>query len=334
MLLSISVIFFIVLQIFFSANAHKFNLIDKPSARKKHIGSIPTVGGISIILSLLFYYSFSDLNNNLQIIILTSLIVFISGLLDDIFKLSVLSRIVLQSIACLILISFGFKIISLGYYEIIGTLNLELLSVPFSIIAIILLTNSINWVDGIDGLASTTYLQSYTAINIILIFNGNVTEFDTLYNLLFINLLIFTFINMNKLPLLKSFLGDSGSTLIGYLLASYLIYIYVYNQFTIHPILIAWTVAFPIFNIISVMIIRISKLKNPFSPDRLHMHHYLQDIGFSDERVVIMLFCFACTLSFIGSCLFYSFGSLISLIFFIIIFIFYIILNFIYANKN
>lgn len=332
MLLSISVIVFIVLQIFFSANAHKFNLIDKPGARKKHIGSIPTVGGISLILSLLFYYLLSDLNNSLQIIILTSLIVFISGLLDDIFKLSVLSRVILQLIACLILISYGFKIVSLGYYEILGTLNLKLLSVPFSIIAIILLTNSINWIDGIDGLASTTYLQSFSAISMILIYNGNITEFDTIYNLLFINLLIFTLINMNRLPLYKSFLGDSGSTLIGYLLASYLIY--VSNQLTVHPILIAWTVAFPIFNIISVMIIRISKLKNPFSPDRLHMHHYLQDVGFSDERVVIMLFCFACTLSFIGSFLFYSFGSLISLIFFIIIFIFYIILNFIYANKN
>tara|TARA_Y100000816_G_C26103176_1_gene585260 strand:+ start:2146 stop:3144 length:999 start_codon:yes stop_codon:yes gene_type:complete len=332
MLLFISVIIFIVLQIFFSANAHKFNLIDKPGARKKHIGSIPTVGGISIILSLLFYYLLSDLNNSLQIIILTSLIVFISGLLDDIFKLSVLSRVILQLIACIILISYGFKIVSLGYYEILGTLNLELLSVPFSIIAIILLTNSINWIDGIDGLASTTYLQSFSAINMILIFNGNITEFDTIYNLLFINLLIFTLINMNRLPLYKSFLGDSGSTLIGYLLASYLIY--VSNQLIVHPILIAWTVAFPIFNIISVMIIRISKLKNPFSPDRLHMHHYLQDVGFSDERVVIMLFCFACTLSFIGSFLFYSFGSLISLIFFIIIFILYIILNFIYANKN
>ena len=167
-----------------------------------------------------------------------------------------------------------------------------------------------------------------------MLIDGNVFELNTIYTLLFVNLCFFILINMNKLPILKSFLGDSGSVLIGYLLACYLIYIFISESIKIHPIMIAWIIAFPIFNIITVMILRAIKFKNPFSPDRLHVHHRLQDIGLSDGKIVLMLFSFASILSFFGTFIFYYFGPLISLILFIIIFTIYIILNFIYANKN
>ena len=187
MLLFFSFIIFILSQIIFSRNAQRLHLIDKPGTRKKHIGMIPTVGGISIFFSLLFYYIFGNLNEYFKLIFFTSSIIFISGLLDDIFKLSVFTRIVLQLIACFMLIFYNFKIVSLGEYGALGTINLGLLSIPFSIIAIMLLTNAINWIDGIDGLASSIYLQSFIAINIVMLIDGNVFELNTIYTLLFVN---------------------------------------------------------------------------------------------------------------------------------------------------
>ena len=183
---------------------------------------IPTVGGVSLFLSLFIFYLLADISQNYKLILLTSLIVFLSGLLDDIFKLSVLTRVLLQLAACLILILNGFRVLYLGEYEILGNLSLGVISIPFSIIAIMLLTNSINWIDGLDGLASIIYLQSYFAINAFLFFYGNNIEYISIYLVLFLNLLIFIFINMNKLPITKSFLGDSGSILIGYLLSCHM----------------------------------------------------------------------------------------------------------------
>ncbi len=334
MLLIITLSIFVISQIILSHYAKALNLIDKPDDRKKHEGNIPTVGGVSLFLSLFIFYLLADISQNYKLILLTSLIVFLSGLLDDIFKLSVLTRVLLQLAACLILILNGFRVLYLGEYEILGNLSLGVISIPFSIIAIMLLTNSINWIDGLDGLASIIYLQSYFAINAFLFFYGNNIEYISIYSVLFLNLLIFIFINMNKLPITKSFLGDSGSILIGYLLSCHMIHINISPEINIHPILIAWAVGFPIFNIITVMLLRALKLNNPFSPDRLHLHHVLQDRGINDGSIVLILFSFAAFLSLIGGFIFYFFGSFVSLLSFIFIFILYISLNFIYAYRN
>ena len=188
MLLIITLSIFVISQIILSHYAKALNLIDKPDDRKKHEGNIPTVGGVSLFLSLFIFYLLADISQNYKLILLTSLIVFLSGLLDDIFKLSVLTRVLLQLAACLILILNGFRVLYLGEYEILGNLSLGVISIPFSIIAIMLLTNSINWIDGLDGLASIIYLQSYFAINAFLFFYGNNIEYISIYSVLFLNL--------------------------------------------------------------------------------------------------------------------------------------------------
>ena len=131
MLLIITLSIFVISQIILSHYAKVLNLIDKPDDRKKHEGNIPTVGGVSLFLSLFIFYLLADISQNYKLILLTSLIVFLSGLLDDIFKLSVLTRVLLQLAACLILILNGFRVLYLGEYEILG--NLESWSDIYSI---------------------------------------------------------------------------------------------------------------------------------------------------------------------------------------------------------
>lgn len=325
---------FVVSNILLSYYAKILKLIDKPNERKKHFGEVPIVGGISLFLSLICFYFIGSIDSTIKLILLTSVLIFISGFLDDLLRLGVLIRVVIHLISAFLMAYFGVKLINLGSYEIIGLVNLSYIAIPFTIISVVLLTNSFNWIDGIDGLATVMFLQSLLAIVILLWINKSYINFDSIFTLLILNSIFFLFFNLGLTFTGKIFLGDSGSVLLGYLLSWILIYFVVSDKFILHPVLVAWSIAFPVFDIISTIIKRIFLKRNPFLPDRLHMHHYLQDRGYGDGRVLVMLLCFASMLSISGAFLFHFFGSLVSLIIFIITFIFYIIFNFIYANKN
>ncbi len=324
---------FIVLNILLSNYAKILKLIDKPNERKKHIGEVPIVGGISLILSLFCFYFIGSIDNTIKLILLTSIPIFISGFLDDLLRLSVLIRVIIHIIAAFLMVYFGIKLLSLGSYEIIGTLNLGFIAVPFTIISVVLLTNSFNWIDGIDGLATIMFLQSLLAIVVFLIINKSYFELDSIFTLLILNSFLFLFFNLGIISSGKMFLGDSGSVLLGYLLSWILIYFVVSEKYILHPVLVAWSIAFPIFDIISTIIKRILLKKNPFSPDRLHLHHFLQDKNLNDKLVLFILFIISVILSLVGGLLFYYLGAIYALVAFIIIFISYIFINLIYVIK-
>ena len=328
-----SLFVFLISNIFLTQYAKTLKLIDKPDERKRHTGEVPIVGGISLLLSLSCFYLTGNLDNTLKLILLTSIPIFISGFLDDLLKLSVLIRVVIHIIASFFMVYFGIKLLSLGSYEIIGTINLSYIAVPFTVISVVLLTNSFNWIDGIDGLATIMFLQSLVAIVVFLIINKSYFELDSIFTLLILNSFMFLFFNLGLIFSGKIFLGDSGSVLLGYLLSWILIYFVVSEQYILHPVLVAWSIAFPIFDIISTIIKRIFLKRNPFSPDRLHLHHFLQDKKLNDKLVLIILSIISVTLSLIGGLMFYYLGAIYCLAAFIIIFISYIFINLIYVIK-
>ena len=120
---------FVVSNILLSYYAKILKLIDKPNERKKHFGEVPIVGGISLFLSLICFYFIGSIDSTIKLILLTSVLIFISGFLDDLLRLGVLIRAVIHLISAFLMAYFGVKLINLGSYEIIGLVNLSYIAI-------------------------------------------------------------------------------------------------------------------------------------------------------------------------------------------------------------
>ena len=317
----------------FSPIAKKFNLLDIPNQRKKHLGKIPLIGGIIIFLNLFIYILFNNNDYHLIIIFSSSFIVLIIGILDDAIDISISIRLIFLFIATLVVIGSGLSIIDIGNYYYFYPIKLGIFGVLLTVLAVIGLTNSINFIDGIDGLC--TLISIVCLLSIVLYGNilGNYSSFDFIYILISI-LFIFLIFNFGIIKNFKIFLGDSGSILLGFLISWLLIYYSHPSVAAIHPVLTIWCVSIPIFDFICVVIKRILNKKNPFYSDRTHIHHILIHRGFSHHLCLFIILLLSVLFSFIGGIVFYFNGPLFSLILFILCIILYTFINYRYSIKQ
>lgn len=294
--------------------SYKLNLVDKPSKRKIHSRPVAFTGGLIISFLYIFSIYLFD-NNDLSLIISIALLIAIVGFIDDIFYLNIVNKLSLQIIPIFYLIIINdFNLVSIGYYGFFK-LNLNSFSIPFTLLAVAFLINSFNYFDGLDGTLGFTSI-SVIAILYFLTFNKN---FELYLIILLIPLLAFLFFNFSIFNLPKLFLGDSGSLLLGFVIAFTLIYIS--NQNIVHPILLAWSVVIFVYEFLSLNILRIKNKKNIFNAGLDHLHHRLykktNSIFLSNFYLVfINIFLFL-----IGYISFVFISSLISLILFISLFV-------------
>ena len=232
-----SLISFLIL-IFVTKISYKFNLLDIPNKRKKHQKPTAYTGGLALsfiyIISILLF----DINNEkLNLILPIAFLIAIIGFIDDKYHLNIGEKLSLQIFTIIYLIIVeNFNLNHLGDYNYFR-LELSSVSIPFTLLSVIFLINSFNYFDGLDGTLSFTTI-SVLAILYFLIADENLKIF--LITIL-IPLLIFLFFNFSILKLPKLFLGDSGSLLLGFIVAFTLIYIE--NHKDVHPILLAWSIA-------------------------------------------------------------------------------------------
>ena len=169
---------------FFSFFAKKFNLVDLPDHRKLHTGEIPLLGGFCTYLSIIvisFYYNFSY---EVNLILYSSGIILFLGLIDDSKQIGVTIRLTAQIITCLVVINGGLSIVDLGEYHTFEPFNLGILGFLLTCLAILALTNGINFIDGIDGLASGLIIISLFSIYIYSYFEGNLNDIEIVIFLL------------------------------------------------------------------------------------------------------------------------------------------------------
>ena len=312
----------IIILFFLHFLAIKFKILDYPNDRKNHKGNIPLIGGLFIFSSLCLIAPFIKFDYWLLVILLSSIIVLFSGFLDDKYQIGIIPRLLAQLIATVIVIGSGISIVSIGtYFDY--QINLGIYSIFFTIICVVGLTNAINFIDGVDGLSSSIALVSLFFIGF---FSYMESTFDNheLLIYLFISLLIFLFSNFNLL-LPKSFLGDAGSMLVGFLIGWFLIFYSHPDNNYFHPVLCIWIVTLPVYDLLSVFIRRVYKKTNPFKPDRRHIHHLLISYGLSHKFVLMIIIIFSiCTSSF-GYLIFKLYGSTASLFMFFFLLIIYLL---------
>ncbi len=272
--------------------ALKFGFVDKPCIRKRHTNPTPPIGGIAIFLGVLLTLWFYDINLPQQTaFILAMTLLVIVGAIDDHVNLNVKIRLTAQIFAALIMTEIAdIKIIDMGTLFGNGTVYLEGFSTILTVFAVVGGINAFNMIDGIDGLSGSSSLISISLVALLAVFYNQ--PLIVHIGLLFIGAIsAFLIFNLRIFGRKKGliFLGDSGSTLLGYVICWLIISASQGEQRIIPPVLVLWLIAVPLFDSICIMLRRIQKGKSPFAPDREHLHHILPLKGFSVNQTLITI---------------------------------------------
>ncbi|MCX7857680.1 MAG: undecaprenyl/decaprenyl-phosphate alpha-N-acetylglucosaminyl 1-phosphate transferase [Deltaproteobacteria bacterium] len=273
----------------------RFGFLDVPNARKVHTTPVPRVGGICMVIgtfiSSLFFF---EKDPFLKWFFLATSIIFISGIIDDIYGHGPWSKFFAQVLAALVIIVFGnVKIINLGALLPEGWLIPDYVSVPLTLIAIVGVTNAINLADGLDGLAGGICLFIFACLTFIAYLLEN-----TLIAFLSIAIsgAIFGFLHFNTHPA-TIFMGDTGSQFLGFSAITIAIKI-SQEEATLSPLIPVLLLGFPVLDTLTVMIQRYKEGRPILRADRNHFHHKLMGLGFSHSEAVLIIYMIQAVLTF------------------------------------
>ena len=270
--------------------ARKTGMVDIPDKRKIHKYPTPRTGGLAIFAGvLLSLILFVTINKSIIILLTSSLIIFFTGIMDDMYDLSPWIKLFWQFVAATVVIFWGgirFKIG--GNYS--GFLNFEVISIIISYLWIIGVTNAINLIDGMDGLAGGISFFSFGALTFISFLKGFYIQ--GIISSLFLGSIV-AFLNFN-LPPAIIFLGDAGSLLLGFNIAVLSLSVSYKTGTVIAIIFPALFVLIPVADTILAFIRRVLKGKNPLTnPDKGHIHHKLLLLKFSINQALIIFYFFS-----------------------------------------
>ena len=271
--------------------AERVGAVDVPKDnRRMHDHPIPRMGGLAIFLGfLLSTLVFVPLSQSLRGMLLGAILIVILGIFDDIYALPALPKLLVQIVAALIAVFHG------NVIEVVSNPNhfsdnpywvLGAWSVPVTVIWIVAITNAVNLIDGLDGLAvGVAAISSLTMLVIAMLVSENVVALT----MAALAGGCIGFMPYNQNPA-KIFMGDTGSTFLGFVLAT----VSIQGLFKFYTI-ISFAVPFlmlglPLFDTCFAILRRISKGQNPMSPDRSHVHHRLIDMGFNQKQAVGILY--------------------------------------------
>ncbi|HSR65397.1 MAG TPA: UDP-N-acetylglucosamine 2-epimerase [Xanthomonadaceae bacterium] len=285
--------------------ARRLGLVDRPDERKRHRGRVPLIGGLCFFLGMLVglvYLGYID--RLVAALLVPAALIVMTGLVDDLHSLSVRSRLVVQGCVVFIVIAAtGIYLDSAGRVLGSNELRFGLLGIPLTIFAVIGLINAFNMLDGIDGLAASQAMASIAAI--LLYAHSDLAPFGTLLLLqvLFAALVPYLCVNLGWPDGRKIFMGDAGSTLIGFLLGWSLIFLSHRGVDRIAPVDALWCVALPVMDTLAVMARRMRDGRSPFKPDRQHLHHLLLEAGCTPRQVLLLMLGASAVLAAFGAAL-------------------------------
>ena len=285
-------------------------LFDEPDERKVHKIVIPTLGGLGIfagfiLATLLGTPAVHGASRELQYFAAAALVIFFLGIKDDILILSAAKKFIGQLIAAGIIIKFGGVQLN-NMHGLLGiTVIPRMASIVLTLFTIIVITNSFNLIDGVDGLAGSLGLLTTFVFGLYFYYIGQLTYAVMAFSLAgsLVGFLIYNFSPA------KIFMGDTGSLLIG-LTNSILVikFINIASSPAVKlPLESAPAIGFailivPLFDTLRVFGLRILDRRSPFSPDRTHIHHFLLDLGFSHRMVTFT--CVLINIAFIAMAFF------------------------------
>ena len=276
--------------------AYKIGAVDIPKdKRRMHDHPIPRLGGLAIFIGFVItVLIFSQADRQLRGILLGACLIVAVGVVDDSHPLGAGIKFILQIVAALIAVWHGVVIQAIASPFPFGEpyWDFGIMAVPITVIWIVAVTNSVNLIDGLDGLADgVSTIAALTMLIIALLLR------DLKMAVICAALVgaCVGFIPYNRNPA-KIFMGDTGATFLGYMLATVsvtgLFKLYAVISFIVPFIILG----FPIFDTASAFTRRILKGQNPMKADRSHTHHKLIDMGMNQKQAVATLYLIATVL--------------------------------------
>lgn len=293
---SIGIVFFtgFLLSLLFTPLSSRFaaalNLIDVPNGRSVHASSIPKTGGIAIALSffltIVLTVKYSGL---LPAILVGGIIICLVGFIDDRWRLSAVQKLFGQIVSVMVFMRIGnISLSGFGDLLAIGEIQFGGFCYFMTLFGMVGVINAFNLSDGLDGLASGIGLIASLFLAILAF---EYSQWHILLILIALAGVIFGFLRFNTHPA-KLFMGDTGSLLIGFVIAAACVELTECTGIglSVKPITVAYMVSLPIIDTLYVMGNRAIKKMRPFYPDKTHIHHRLMNLGLSHGTTVIFIY--------------------------------------------
>lgn len=281
-------------------------LMDNPNVRSSHKVATPSLGGMAFYLVLIvsLYFNHSYDRHDISISLYPPLIIlFFLGLKDDLVVLSPITKLFGQMASCMfIVMDPSFQVTSLHGFCGIYTIPVWL-GISIVLILMLIIINSFNLIDGIDGLAAFIGIVAFSCFTVVFFFADR--YFCMLTCLVMVGILIgFLFFNLSTKN--KIFMGDTGSMLIGFMLGVMSIRLMTLDQLSLNklpfeavdvPVIIVAFLIVPLFDTARVFTVRLLQGKGLFTPDKNHLHHVLieaYDLPHATASLSVAIFHIVC----------------------------------------
>jgi UDP-GlcNAc:undecaprenyl-phosphate GlcNAc-1-phosphate transferase len=275
--------------------AHLKNLLDTPNGRTVHQSLTPRLGGVAIFAGFMSALTiFAPLGNGVQQLLAGCIILFFVGLKDDMVTISVMKKFIGQLLATgVVMIMADVRITS--FQGILGIETLPMgFSYGFTFVVIVGVTNAINLIDGLDGLAGTMVLIISSSFGYYFYRYGGATYSNYAFVAVCLigGMLGFLRYNFHKASI---FMGDTGSLVCGFIVSILAIQFIEMGNGTgqpfgnVAPAVTLGILFVPLFDTLRVFTLRALAGKSPFAPDKNHVHHRIMALGFSQISTVLLL---------------------------------------------
>lgn len=268
--------------------ARSVGLVDKPGGRKTHEGHVPVVGGLAMLAGVMVGL-LSDHQSSIEqgYLIASLLTLVLVGAVDDRYDLPAAVRFLAQILATLLMIYGANRYVGhIGHAFFGGVVELGVFSVPFTLLIVLTAINAFNMFDGSDGVAGAQALIGLVFLSLAALLSGSTVEMAIALSLMgsVLGFLLFNWPS-KRTKNMRAFMGDAGSTMLGFTLAWLSVGLSQGDEAVISPVVTLWIFALPIYDLFSSMIRRILQGKSPFHADSEHLHHLLKRLGLNSRRV-------------------------------------------------
>lgn len=281
---ALAVAYFITPQV--KELAIKAGAIDAPDARKVHKVPIPRMGGLAIYCGfVLAVLSSMHISHEIVGLLLGGTMILAVGIIDDLKQLPPKVKLLGQILSAVVLVLFDIRIewLTNPFGEMI---YVDMFSIPLTILWVVALTNTVNLIDGLDGLAAG--VSTIASVTILLVaLEQNFWTVAILTAALAGAALGFLQHNFNPA---KIFMGDTGSMFLGYTLAAVSVLGTVKSAATIALVVPIVALGLPIMDTAFAIIRRYMSGRPIFKPDKGHLHHRLLAMGLSQKQAVLLMY--------------------------------------------
>ncbi len=279
--------------------ALRLHVTDKPGGRKRHIGEIPLVGGIAMFIGILVAVLAAVQTTDRWALLVPAALLVIVGAIDDRYNIGTSARLVAQVVAALVMMIAGdLYLRDIGDPFGTGLLGLGFLAIPVSVVITLTVINAFNFVDGIDGLGASMALIALAAGALAAGLRAPALSVAAMACGAILGFLPFNFpVYRNHL---RAFMGDAGSTLLGFIVVWFTLSISQGEHRLLSPVAALWFALMPLSDFFSCFVLRVAKGKMPLRPGREHFHYMLMRAGLSGRQVLAVLVGFGVFYAAVG----------------------------------